>query len=75
MGLFQGRHQCKVTLEQELEGGAGVDHADILRKNILQRDDSRGKGLGAEACLVCPRPNKMARMAWAEEAKENNGHR
>lgn len=75
MGLFQGRHQCKVTLEQNLEGGAGVDHVEILRKNILQRDYSRYKGLEAEACLVCPRTNKMARMAWAEEAKEENGQR
>lgn len=40
MGLFQGRHQCKVTLEKKLEG-EGVGHMEILEKNIVQRDYQR----------------------------------
>lgn len=60
-----------MTLEQKLEGGEGVGHMGILGKNIVQRDYQRWKGPEAKGCLVCPRQDKMARMACAEEAKES----
>lgn len=49
----------EVTFAQRLEGGEGVSHVEIWRKNISGRKKNNDKGPEVGICLVSSRNNKI----------------
>lgn len=78
MRVWQGvRRHCNVsgvTFEQRFEGGEQVCHVGVWGKNVPGRMNSRCKGPGTGACLVCWK-NTRGEYAESGVIERGNGRR